>query len=175
MRNLRFSSQRVSGFLRRTIFQCMRWKANDADMNPEEKIVVVGFGWVGQANALALVQAGYDVFYYDVVTPPSYFLNNFSFFYQKKKPLKTLLEKDGDSTWYIVSVGDRVLENGEQDLSLIRKALDSLNKATGGVILRSTVLPRHLKSLNFDYYLPEFLHEKHAVKECANPFYFIMG
>lgn len=175
MRDLRSGSRRVSWFLRRTAFLCMRLKANDADMKSEEKIVVVGFGWVGQANALALVQAGYSVFYYDVVTPRSYYANDYARWYKKIKPLKTLLEQDSDSTWYIVSVGDRVSENGEQDLSLIRKALDSLRKATGGVILRSTVLPRHLKSLNFDYYLPEFLHEKRAVEECSNPFYFIVG
>ena len=34
-----------------------------------EKIVIVGFGWVGQANALALNQMGYEVFYYDIADP----------------------------------------------------------------------------------------------------------
>jgi phosphoglycerate dehydrogenase-like enzyme len=39
------------------------------EQSKEEKIVIVGFGWVGQANALALVQMGYQVFYYDVLPP----------------------------------------------------------------------------------------------------------
>ena len=139
--------------------------------NALEKIVIVGYGWVGQANALALTQMGYPVFYYDIV-PPVYKYE--SEFYGKVKALPELLEEDGENTWYIVSVGDRV-KDGEQDISLIKKALDNLSSAKGKVVLRSTVLPQSLKSLPFDFYVPEFLHEKHAMEECLHPFYFVIG
>ena len=64
---------------------------------------------------------------------------------------------------------------GEQDVSAIRSALDSIKNTKGGIILRSTVLPGYLESLKFDFYVPEFLHEKKAVEECMKPPYFILG
>ena len=140
-----------------------------------EKIVVVGFGWVGQANALALARMGYQVFYYDIAPPVLRFSDKHSELYAKISSLHNVLEKDGQNTWYIVSVGDRAMEDGSQDITLIKKALESLKPAQGGVILRSTVLPQNLKSLDFDFYVPEFLHERHAVEECLNPHYFVLG
>jgi len=50
-----------------------------------------------------------------------------------------------------------------------------LKGAKGNVILRSTIVPGHLASLDFDFYVPEFLHEKKAVEECMQPHYFILG
>lgn len=144
-------------------------------LSSKETIVIVGFGWVGQANALALLDAGYRVFYYDVQTPVFRYGDTHTDGYAKIMPLARVLEKDGPDTWYIVCVGDRVLPDGTQDISTIRKALDSLASAKGGVILRSTVLPGYLSSLKFDYYVPEFLHEKKAVEECMVPHYFILG
>jgi len=142
----------------------------------KEKIVVLGFGWVGQANALALTEMGYPVFYYDIA-PPIHHYNSgqYSDLYKKIIPLSNLLEEDGENTWYIVCVGDRVKDDGEQDLSLIKKVLESLEKSMGSVILRSTVLPQHLKNLKFDFYVPEFLHEKYAIEESLHPFYFVIG
>jgi UDP-glucose 6-dehydrogenase len=145
------------------------------NISSKETVVVVGFGWVGQANALALSRAGYDVSYFDPGTPSLKYEDNYKTTYSGIKRLKSVLEKDGPHTWYMVCVGDRVLPNGEQDISLIKKALDSLHGAIGGVILRSTIIPGHLASLNFDFYVPEFLHEKKAVEECMNPHYFILG
>lgn len=141
----------------------------------KEKIVIVGFGWVGQANALSLSEAGYEVYYYDVGKPELRYEDTYKESYKKIQPLESVLEKDGPHTWYLVCVGDRVSPEGEQDISAIKKALDSLNHAKGGVILRSTVLPGYLKSLDFDFYVPEFLHEKKAVEECMKPHYFILG
>lgn len=141
----------------------------------KETIVIVGFGWVGQANALALTRMDYPVFYYDIAPPVLRYANKYAGAYAKVGPLGHILEKDGERTWYIVAVGDRAEENGEQDLSLIKSALGSLKSAKGGVVLRSTVLPQRLVGLNFDIYLPEFLHEVHAVEECLNPFYFVFG
>lgn len=141
----------------------------------KEIVVIVGFGWVGQANALALSHAGYRVHYYDVRTPELRYADTYGEQYDAVRPLSHALEKDGPDTWYMVCVGDRVTPDGEQDISAIRKALDSLNAAHGGVILRSTILPGNLKTLTFDYYVPEFLHEKKAVEECMVPHYFIVG
>ena len=140
----------------------------------KEKIVIVGYGWVGQANALALTTMGYPVFYYDV-TPPVFRYEKYRDLYKQIPALNNPLQRDGQNTWYIVSVGDRVKESGEQDISLIKNALNSLKAAKGKVILRSTILPQSLKDLPFDYYLPEFLHENHAAEECLNPFYFVIG
>jgi UDP-glucose 6-dehydrogenase len=113
----------------------------------KEKIVVLGFGWVGQANAIALVQMGYQVFYYDIVEPKRHYERDFKDWYTKIKPLGQLLEKDDEFTWYIVAVGDRVRDDGTQDTSLIKKSLDELKNARGGIILRSTLLPQNLKEL----------------------------
>jgi len=140
-----------------------------------EKTVVVGFGWVGQANALALARMGFEVAYFDVVTPPHHYTDRYGLLYEKIKPLGSLLEIDGPNTWYVVCIGDRVSEEGVQDISLIEKVLESLKTSRGKIILRSTVLPNHLSRLRFDLYLPEFLHELYAVEECLNPFYFIVG
>lgn len=140
-----------------------------------ETIVVVGFGFVGQANALALVKMGYPVFQYDIAPPVFRYADAYKNLYTKIPPLKHVLEQDSTDTWYLVCVCDRVTEQGEQDLSLISNALETLKSAKGKVVLRSTILPQHLTHLHFDYYLPEFLHEKHAVEECLNPFYFVLG
>jgi GDP-mannose 6-dehydrogenase len=143
--------------------------------NSKETVVIVGFGWVGQANALSLLMAGYDVSYFDPGTPTLKYEDGYKDEYQRLNRLKNVLEKDSPDTWYMVCVGDRVLPDGEQDISLIKKALESLKSAKGGIILRSTIIPGHLASLNFDFYVPEFLHEKKAVEECMNPHYFILG
>lgn len=143
--------------------------------NNQEKIVVVGYGWVGQANALALARLSFEVSYFDVATPSRHYASCYGSLYEKIKPLGSLLEIDRPNTWYIVCIGDRVSEEGIQDISLIERALESLKLAQGKVILRSTVLPTHLGRLPFDLYLPEFLHEFYAVEECLNPFYFVVG
>lgn len=144
-------------------------------LSSKETIVVVGYGWVGQANALALSKAGYRMYYFDVQKPELRYADKHREQYDAIKPLSQVLEKDGPDTWYMVCVGDRVMPDGEQDISAIRKALEPLKHAHGGVILRSTVLPVHLKTLDFDYYVPEFLHEKKAIEECMVPHYFIVG
>ncbi len=140
----------------------------------KEKYVIVGFGWVGQANAIALRQSGYDVAYFDPVSP----LRHYDFFapvYDSLEKISDIRSKDSADTWYVVCVGDRVSEEGVQDISNIKNALDSLEGVKGGIILRSTILPEHLEDLRFDYYLPEFLHEKKAVEECIDPYLFVVG
>ncbi|MEK7555856.1 MAG: hypothetical protein AAB523_01045 [Patescibacteria group bacterium] len=143
--------------------------------SPKEIIVVVGYGWVGQANALALSHIGYHVCYYDVGEPKMHYADKYQNSYDTITPLSSPLEKDGPDTCYLVCVGDRVSPEGEQNIEAIKKALESLHDAKGTVVLRSTVLPASLVSLRFDYYVPEFLHEKKAVEECMAPQYFIVG
>jgi nucleotide sugar dehydrogenase len=142
--------------------------------NTKEKYIIIGFGWVGQANALALSRAGFDVSYFDPVEQPHHY-TEYASAYDSVQKLRAPLAQDSTTTWYIVCVGDRVSEDGVQDILSIEKALDSLKDAKGGVILRSTILPDSLERLRFDFYVPEFLHEKKAVEECANPHFFVVG
>lgn len=139
------------------------------------KIVIIGYGWVGQANALALSLDGEDVHFFDPAEPEHHYTDQYSESYNKIKKLSSPLEQDGMDTCYLVCVGDRVSESGEQDVSNIEKALTSIEGAQGMVVLRSTILPQTLKNLSFDFYLPEFLHEKKAVEECRNPALFVLG
>lgn len=140
----------------------------------KELIVVVGFGWVGQANALALVRDGYETHFFDIGEPTLNY-HKYTKEYSKIKRIERILDKDGSNTVYVVCVGDKVSEDGIQDISSIERALVSLSDAKGTVVLRSTVLPKYLKGLDFDIYLPEFLHEKVGVEECINPFYVVVG
>lgn len=144
-------------------------------MTEKETIVVIGFGWVGQANALALARMGYAVSYYDTGTPTLHYGKEYRSLYEHLSRLRVPLERDGTRTCYLISVGDRVSAEGVQDVSLIMKASEALRGAQGIVILRSTVLPEHLSQIHFDFYLPEFLHEKYAVEECLNPLAFVIG
>jgi|GEM_PF-1114353 len=148
----------------------------NTDQQTSEKIVVIGFGWVGQANALALVQMGYQVFYYDVLPPKRHYVGGaYAHLYEKVISLKSPLAQDGPQTAYMVCVGDRVDEEGKQDVTFILQALQSIEKAQGTIILRSTITPKTLSKLTFDYYIPEFLHEKFAIQECIRPYYFVLG
>lgn len=142
----------------------------------KEKIVIVGYGWVGQANAIALTRMGYRVFFYDTApTPTLHYLEDAVDSYGQIERAPSIGEVDGESTWFLVCVGDRVGENFEQDISLIKGATDQLKQVKGHVVLRSTVLPQKLSDLSFEMYLPEFLHEKNAIEECINPHFFVVG
>lgn len=142
--------------------------------NPAERVVVVGYGWVGQANALSLAKMGYDVAYYDPKSPEHHY-TTYRDDYAKVTRLGTVNERDHEDTWYVVCVGDRVSEDGVQDVSLIRSALETLKGLKGKVILRSTILPDVLETIRFHIYVPEFLHEKKAVEESLEPYFFVMG
>ncbi|HUO50625.1 MAG TPA: hypothetical protein VMU25_03650 [Candidatus Paceibacterota bacterium] len=139
------------------------------------KIVVVGFGWVGQANALALKLSGENVFFFDPKEPELHYAKAYTSIYAQIPRLTSVLEKDAADTCYIVCVGDKVADDGMQDISAINKALSSLLDTKGTVVLRSTIIPGSLKDLQFDFYLPEFLHEKNAVPECSSPHFFVIG
>lgn len=140
-----------------------------------EKIVVVGYGWVGQANALALVKMGYMVGFYDTASELTFHYKDEHETYAKVHRVVDLKDIDGEDTYYIVCVGDIVSEERDQDISRIKSACDMLKSLKGKVVLRSTVLPQKLKELEFHFYLPEFLHEKNAVEECLTPYYYVIG
>jgi UDP-glucose 6-dehydrogenase len=146
----------------------------DTHKTGQEKFVIVGFGWVGQANAISLKLMGFDVAYFDPGAPERHY-PQYASVYDSLEQLASVQEKDSQSTWYMICVGDRVSEEGVQDLSSISAALDSLSGMQGGIILRSTILPDALEQLSFDYYVPEFLHEKKAVEECIEPYFFVVG
>jgi UDP-glucose 6-dehydrogenase len=134
-----------------------------------EQVVIVGFGWVGQANAIALCQMGYSVSSYDVLQPVRHYASHHAETYDRIAALPHPLAVDGDRTWYIVCVGDKSLQDGSQDIAEIESALESLRGAAGKIILRSTILPGRLTGLAFDFYIPEFLHEKTAVQDAVSP------
>jgi UDP-glucose 6-dehydrogenase len=90
-------------------------------------------------------------------------------------PLSEIRSRDGDETRYIVCVSDKVSETGEQDITAITNVLEELRGVQGKVILRSTILPDQLESLPFDYYLPEFLHDKTAVEDSLKPSRVVVG
>jgi nucleotide sugar dehydrogenase len=139
------------------------------------KIVIIGYGWVGQANALSLSIMGNDVYYFDPANPEYHYKYKYEKIYSKIKRLSAPTEVDSPDTYYVICVGDRVLPSGEQDISLIKKALDSVKSTKGTIVLRSTIIPKMLKDLQFDFYVPEFLHEKQAVEESLKPQYFVLG
>ncbi|MBP6924270.1 MAG: hypothetical protein KBC62_04600 [Candidatus Pacebacteria bacterium] len=144
-------------------------------MQKSEKIVIVGYGWVGQANALALAAMDYAVSFFDPNDVPQHYISEYASEYSKITRLKSLKEIDADNTVYIICVGDKVDMEGVQDISLIESVLKLLEDARGTVVLRATIVPDILEKLKFDYYVPEFLHEKTAVPECITPYFVVVG
>jgi len=146
------------------------------ESNHKDRIVIIGFGWVGQANALAFLQDGYDISYYDIAEPTQHYAKDYVELYSQIRRLQDMRELDSLQTVYIVSVGDRYdSESGTQDIKALRSALEGLRGAEGTVVLRSTVVPTSLKDMPFDIYMPEFLHEKYAVEECRKPALSVLG
>src|SRR5690606_33984168 len=103
-------------------------------MATKERIVVVGFGWVGQANALSLRLMGYPVAYFDIGEPTHHY-GQYARTYGSLERLEDVRAWDAPATCYLVCVGDRVNEEGAQDISLIKDALDSLRGVAGTVVL----------------------------------------
>jgi GDP-mannose 6-dehydrogenase len=140
-----------------------------------DKIVIVGYGRVGQANALALSIMGYSVFYYDAREPKRHYLTTHAAVYNRVTPITDIRTHDSARTIYIVCIGDNVSIDGEQDISEIKASLADLKSVQGQVILRSTILPDRLSKLSFHYYVPEFMREKRAVDDCLNPAWMVVG
>lgn len=131
-----------------------------------EKINIVGWGFVGQATGIGLKRLGYDVVAYDIKPKANIY---------KEKEFNEIpmivgeeLPKDGIN---IVCIADKV-ENGKQSVEHIKPVLDKLG---GTIILRTTILPRLLKDLKFDFYWVEFLHVRGAVNEFLKPDRVVVG
>lgn len=132
-----------------------------------KKAIIIGLGFVGQANALALIKMGYKVYGYDVKAVKSIYKDkDFSRITFLPKIIKA---KFGCPVLVCVNApttNPRTL----LDLRNVKKALSLGRKITSGpIILRSTVLPTLLKPLDFDFYFPEFLRELTAVRDVLRP------
>ena len=138
-------------------------------MNKE--VIIIGLGWVGQANALALIKDEFIVHGIDIRT-----VNNI---YKDPDFNKIKISDAGSFTSdapKIICVNALNDEHGKQDLSAVFSALKTARQIGGGpVILRSTVLPTKFKNLDFDLFVPEFLHELHAIEEARKPSLLVIG
>ena len=132
-----------------------------------KKIIILGMGFVGQANALALVKYGWEVFAKDIRQVQNLYDDPD---FNKIKWLnfdETYKKMDCD---VMVCVNALNHNNGGQDYLAAEGACLTARQLTSGkVILRTTVVPAYLEGLDFDFYMPEFLHEKLAVSECMKP------
>lgn len=150
-------------------------KLNSNAIKNENSVVVIGLGFVGQANAVVLSRMGYEVFGKDLREVDNiYATEDFT----KVKIFKEASElpfKPEDAVPAIVCVNALNQEHG-QDLKPVQSALLEARKITRGpVILRTTLLPKNLTTLDFDIYLPEFLHERMALEEVQFPDLLVIG
>lgn len=147
-------------------------------MKSKGKVLVVGLGFVGQANAIALIKSGYDVYGFDI--------NHIKNIY--KNPAFNLIKrinKDAlpHGVCYMNKTPVLVCVNAKsttrypfQNLNDVKSAVATARKLTSGVlILKTTLLPNNLKNIDFDIYVPDFLHEKYAIEECLNPKWLVLG
>lgn len=152
-------------------------------MNKSDRfILIIGLGFVGQANAISLIDKGFTVFGIDTKKVKNLYKNSnfnkikvfthegFDELLKKDKSLKSKLD-------VIICVNVQTISRKPfQDLSAAKNALLYARKVSDGVVvLRSTVLPKLVSTLNIDIYMPEFLHQKNAVVECSNPKLIVLG
>jgi len=133
------------------------------------KINIIGYGFVGQANAIGFKRLGYEVEAFDIKEKEN--------IYNEKEFNDISLKTKGelpDAGINIVCIADKNPEDGRQEVGHIAKTLEDL-KGRGTVILRTTVLPGLFSDLRFDLYWPEFLHEKAAIKDFLNPDRVVVG
>jgi UDP-glucose 6-dehydrogenase len=144
-------------------------------MKEENRVVVVGLGFVGQANAVVLSRMGYEVWGKDLRQVENIYATDD---FNKIKIFKDASElpfKPEENVPAMVCVNALNNESG-QDLRPAQGALADARKITKGpVILRTTLLPENLKNLDFDIYLPEFLHERMALEEVQFPDLLVIG
>lgn len=141
----------------------------------ENRVVVVGLGFVGQANAVVLARMGYEVWGKDLREVENiYATDDFA----KIKIFKEASELPFKPEEHVpVMVCVNALNNGQgQDLKPAQSALAEARKITRGpIVLRTTLLPGNLGALDFDIYLPEFLHERLALEEVQFPDMLVIG
>lgn len=134
-----------------------------------EKINIIGYGFIGQATAIGLKRLGYEVFAYDIKPKEN--------IYQEKDFNEIPLKTEGklpEAGINIICIADKYLEDGTQKVDHVIEALNKL-ESKGALILRTTMLPRHLSEVKFDFYWPEFLHERTAIEEFLSSGRIVVG
>ena len=133
-----------------------------------KKVNIIGYGFVGQANAVGLKRLGYDVAAYDIQEKENiYGAKEFD-----EIPL-TVGEELPDSGIHIICIAEKNFK-GRQEIGHIAEVLHEL-KGTGTVILRTTALPRLVSGVPFDFYWVEFIRERTAIEDFLNPELVVVG
>ncbi len=138
--------------------------------NKKQKVNIIGYGFVGQANAVGLKRLGYDVAAYDIQEKENiYGVKEFD-----EIPL-TVGEQLPDSGIHIICIAEKNFKDQRrQEVGHIARALHEL-KGKGTVILRTTALPRLVSGLPFDFYWVEFIRERTAIENFLNPELMVVG
>lgn len=144
-------------------------------MKIENRVVVIGLGFVGQANAVVLARMGYEVWGKDLRGVDNlYATEDFS----KVKIFKDssrLPFKPDESVPVMVCVNALNNEDGQNLKPSLAALAEARTISNGSVVLRTTLLPGNLAALDFDIYLPEFLHERLALEEVQFPDMLVIG
>ncbi len=135
-----------------------------------KKVNIIGYGFVGQATAIGLKRLGYDVTAYDIA-PKENIYGEKDF---EEIPL-IVSQKLPDSGIHVVCIADKFLVDGCQEIKHIVGVLGRLWNKENILILRTTILPRSLAGLKFDFYWPEFLRERTAIEDFLNPKMVVVG
>lgn len=144
-------------------------------MTHDSRVVVIGLGFVGQANAVVLSRMGYEVWGKDLREVDNIYATDDFNKVKIFKDASDLPFKPEDGLPVMVCVNALNFEHG-QDLKSAQSALAEARKITlGAVVLRTTLLPENLTALDFDIYLPEFLHERLALEEVQFPDMLVIG
>ncbi|OGZ72564.1 MAG: hypothetical protein A2908_01685 [Candidatus Staskawiczbacteria bacterium RIFCSPLOWO2_01_FULL_38_12b] len=135
----------------------------------EQKINIIGYGFVGQATAIGLTKLGYQVTAYDISQKENIY--NAQEFKKIDLKIGNILPGEGIN---IICIADKTLDDGKQEISHVIEVINSLH-GKGVTILRTTVLPGFFSNNNVDFYWPEFLLERNAIDDFMNPGIIVVG
>ena len=160
------------------------------------KILVVGLGYVGTANAVLLAQKN-EVTCYDLdFTKSNNLVNGISsiddkdikdFLNTKKLNLiasKTFPSKVNDFNFVIIATPTNYdIDTNQFDTTSIEKTLENIQKSesTPSVIIRSTIPVGYVKKIQKEYqdleiiFVPEFLREGRALNDSLYPSRIVIG
>jgi UDP-glucose 6-dehydrogenase len=141
----------------------------------EKRVVVLGLGFVGQANAIALIRRGYEAWGKDIAEVGNIY-QSADFDRIRRFTSSNDLPFEPQAEVPVLVCVNAQNQGATQDLAPVRGALAEANAITKGtVVLRTTIMPHHLASLDYDLYLPEFLHERQALQEVEFPGILVVG
>ena len=160
------------------------------------KILVIGLGYVGTANAVLLSQKN-EVTCFDIDTSKSNNLVNgispiedkevSEYLLSKKLNLKTVnvypTEIDKFDIVLIATPTNYDIETNKFDTSSIEQSLENIQKSNSNptVIIRSTIPVGYIKKIQKKYpnfeiiFVPEFLREGRALKDSLHPSRIVIG